>query len=152
MGLDYADVVYIEEAERGSSRIPVLARARPLVRAVLSVRTSDPGSLGAYGKIIWLPPGEWEMSRRRWIAQVWTARSTTGVGGFHRDLSLVAPGSCPGGGSAGLVRQSRRTIGGLPGRRVTWSFRGLRVRNGQDFGRRDGCGPCLGPEAVALCP
>src|ERR1035437_8176332 len=78
LGLEKADVIYIEEAEGGLSRmVAVYASARPKVRAVRSVRTSDPELLGAYGKIILVASGGGAPLCQRWTAQVCTARSTT---------------------------------------------------------------------------
>ena len=57
-GLEKADVIYIEEAEGGLSRmVAVYASAKPQVEAVRSVRTSDPELLGAFGKIILVASG-----------------------------------------------------------------------------------------------
>ena len=58
MGLDKADVIYIEEAEGGLSRmVAVYASVKPQVEAVRSVRTSDPEVLDSYGKIIRVDSG-----------------------------------------------------------------------------------------------
>jgi hypothetical protein len=58
MGLDKADVIYIEEAEGGLSRmVGVFASAKPKVRAVRSIRSSDPELLGQYGRIIVVASG-----------------------------------------------------------------------------------------------
>jgi len=58
LGLDKADVIYIEEAEGGLSRmVAVFASAKPQVRAVRSVRSSDSELLGQYGKIIVVASG-----------------------------------------------------------------------------------------------
>jgi hypothetical protein len=58
MGLEQADVIYIEEAEGGLSRmVAVFAGAKPRVRAVRSVRSSDPELLGQYGRIILVASG-----------------------------------------------------------------------------------------------
>jgi len=52
MGLEKADVIYIEEAEGGLTRmVAVFASAKPKVRAVRSVRSSDAELLRQYGRI-----------------------------------------------------------------------------------------------------
>lgn len=58
LGLERADVIYIEEAEGGLSRmVAVFASAKPRVRAVRSVRSSDSELLGQYGRIILVASG-----------------------------------------------------------------------------------------------
>ena len=58
LGLEKADVVYIEEAEGGLSRmVAVYASAKPKVMAVRSIRSSDPELLGQYGRIIVVASG-----------------------------------------------------------------------------------------------
>jgi hypothetical protein len=58
LGLEKADVIYIEEVEGGLSRmVAVFASAKPRVRAVRSIRPSDPELLGQYGKIIVIASG-----------------------------------------------------------------------------------------------
>ncbi len=58
LGLEKADVIYIEEAEGGLSRmVGVFASAKPKVRAVRSIRSSDPELLGQYGRIIVVASG-----------------------------------------------------------------------------------------------
>jgi hypothetical protein len=58
LGLEKADVIYIEEAEGGLSRmVAVFASAKPRVRAVRSIRSSDPELLGQYGRIIVVASG-----------------------------------------------------------------------------------------------
>ena len=58
LGLDKADVIYVEEAEGGLSRmVAVFASAKPKVRAVRSIRSSDPELLGQYGRIIVVASG-----------------------------------------------------------------------------------------------
>ena len=93
LGLDKADVIYIEEAEGGLSRmLAVFASAKPQVEAVRSVRTSDPELLGAYGRIILVASGgggnALPMLDR---SGLWSAISDRGQVGFHRDLSRPAP-------------------------------------------------------------
>ena len=51
-GVDLADIVYIEQAEGGLSRlIAVFATNKPVVEPVRSVRASDPELLSQYGPI-----------------------------------------------------------------------------------------------------
>lgn len=93
MGLDKADVIYIEEAEGGLTRmLAVYASVKPQVAAVRSVRTSDPELLGPYGKIILVASGGGgnalpTMDR----ANLRTSINDRGQVGFHRDNSRQAP-------------------------------------------------------------
>lgn len=58
LGLEKADVIYIEEVEGGLTRmVAVFASVKPNVRAVRSIRTSDPELLGQYGRIIVVASG-----------------------------------------------------------------------------------------------
>jgi len=58
LGLEKADVIYIEEVEGGLTRmVAVFASARPNVRAVRSIRASDSELLGQYGRIIVVASG-----------------------------------------------------------------------------------------------
>lgn len=58
LGLEKADVIYIEEVEGGLTRmVAVFASAKPNVRAVRSIRASDPELLGQYGRIIVVASG-----------------------------------------------------------------------------------------------
>jgi Protein of unknown function (DUF3048) N-terminal domain/Protein of unknown function (DUF3048) C-terminal domain len=93
MGLDKADVIYIEEAEGGLSRmVAVFASAKPQVRAVRSVRTSDPELLGAYGKIILVASGGGGNALPTLDRSgLWSSINDRGQVGFHRDLARVAP-------------------------------------------------------------
>ena len=51
-------MIYIEEVEGGLSRmVAVFAGAKPSVRAVRSIRSSDPELLGQYGSIIVVASG-----------------------------------------------------------------------------------------------
>ena len=57
-GVDKADVIYIEEVEGGLSRmVAIFASAKPIVRAVRSIRSSDMELLGQYGRIIVVASG-----------------------------------------------------------------------------------------------
>jgi hypothetical protein len=52
-GIDQADIVYIEQAEGGLSRlVAVFGTRKPTAGAVRSVRTSDPELLSQYGRIV----------------------------------------------------------------------------------------------------
>jgi len=58
LGLERADVIYIEQAEGGLTRmVAVFASAKPQVRAVRSVRSSDSELLRQYGRIIVVASG-----------------------------------------------------------------------------------------------
>jgi Protein of unknown function (DUF3048) N-terminal domain/Protein of unknown function (DUF3048) C-terminal domain len=93
LGLDKADVIYIEEAEGGLSRmLAVYASAKPQVEAVRSVRTSDPELLGAYGKIILVASGGGGNALPTLDRSgLWSSINDRGQVGFHRDLSRPAP-------------------------------------------------------------
>jgi len=93
LGLEKADVIYIEEAEGGLSRmVAVFASAKPNVRAVRSIRASDPELLGQYGRIIVVASGG-----KRSSLQVLDRSSLhsviqdRGQVGFFRDRSHPAP-------------------------------------------------------------
>ena len=93
LGLDKADVIYIEEAEGGLSRmVAVYASAKPQVRAVRSVRTSDPELLGAYGPIILVASGGGGNALPTLDRSVlWSSINDRGQVGFHRDPTRAAP-------------------------------------------------------------
>lgn len=92
-GIDQADVIYLEQAEGGLSRmVAVFADHRPRVEAVRSVRTSDPELLGQYGRIVLVYSG----GNRHILPLI--ARSTLhtvsndqGGPGFSRDHTRPAP-------------------------------------------------------------
>lgn len=57
-GVDQADIVYVEQAEGGLTRlVAVFATRTPVVEAVRSVRTSDPELLAQYGPIALVASG-----------------------------------------------------------------------------------------------
>jgi len=57
-GIDEADVLYIEQAEGGLTRmVAVFGSHRPVVEAVRSVRASDPELLSQYGSIVLIASG-----------------------------------------------------------------------------------------------
>jgi len=93
MGVDRSDVIYIEEAEGGESRMAVVfASVKPQVRAVRSVRPSDPELLGPYGKIILVASGGGgsalpTLDRSGLLSSINDRNQV----GFYRDNSLPAP-------------------------------------------------------------
>jgi hypothetical protein len=93
LGLDKADVIYIEEVEAGLTRmVAVFASAKPKVRAVRSLRSSDPELLGQYGRIIVVASGGGGPALR--ILDKSTLHSVIndrGQVGFSRDSSRPAP-------------------------------------------------------------
>jgi hypothetical protein len=93
LGLEKADVIYIEEAEGGLSRmLAVYASARPQVEAVRSVRTSDPELVGAYGKIILVASGGGGNALPTLDRSgLWSSINDRGQVGFYRDPSRSAP-------------------------------------------------------------
>jgi hypothetical protein len=57
-GVDQADIVYVEQAEGGLTRlVAVFGTHKPVVEAVRSVRTSDPELLSQYGRITLVASG-----------------------------------------------------------------------------------------------
>ena len=93
MGLEKADVIYIEEVEGGLSRmVAVFASAKPSVRAVRSIRFTDMELLGQYGRIIAVAsggaPGTMRALDRSTLHSVINDR---GQVGFSRDRSRPAP-------------------------------------------------------------
>jgi hypothetical protein len=93
MGLEKADVVYIEEVEGGLSRmVAVFASARPNVRAVRSIRSSDPELLGQYGRIIVVASGGGGNSLRDLDrSSLHSVIHDRGQVGFFRDRSRPGP-------------------------------------------------------------
>jgi Protein of unknown function (DUF3048) N-terminal domain/Protein of unknown function (DUF3048) C-terminal domain len=93
LGLEKADVIYIEEVEGGLSRmVAVFASAKPKVRAVRSIRPSDPELLGQYGRIIVIASGGGRKALQ--ILDKSTLHSVVndrGQVGFFRDQSRPAP-------------------------------------------------------------
>lgn len=93
LGLEKADVIYIEEVEGGLTRmVAVFASAKPKVRAVRSIRSSDPELLAQYGKIIVVASGgghtALQILDRSPLHSVLNDR---GQVGFYRDSSRPAP-------------------------------------------------------------
>jgi hypothetical protein len=93
LGLEKADVIYIEEAEGGLSRmVAVFASAKPQVRAVRSIRSSDPELLGQYGRIIVVASGGGGSSLPTLDRSgLRSSINDRGQVGFSRDYSRPAP-------------------------------------------------------------
>lgn len=93
MGLDKSDVIYIEEAEGGESRmVVVFATAMPKVRAVRSVRSSDPELLGPYGRIVLVASGGGGSALPTLDrSTLWSSINDRNGPGFSRDSSRQAP-------------------------------------------------------------
>jgi hypothetical protein len=92
-GLDRADVIYIEEAEGGESRmLAVFATAKPEVEAVRSVRASDPELLGPYGPVILVASGGGGSALPTLDRSVLhSVINDRGQVSFHRDENRPAP-------------------------------------------------------------
>ncbi|MEO8556030.1 MAG: DUF3048 domain-containing protein [Actinomycetota bacterium] len=93
LGLEKADVIYIEEVEGGLTRmVAVFASAKPKVLAVRSIRSSDPELLGQYGRIVVVASGggrpALQVLDRSTLHSVINDR---GQVGFVRDRSRRAP-------------------------------------------------------------
>lgn len=93
LGLEKADVIYVEEVEGGLSRmVAVFATAKPRVRAVRSIRASDPELLGQYGKIIVVATGGGGSSLPALDrSDLASSINDRGQVGFSRDPSRPAP-------------------------------------------------------------
>jgi len=93
MGLEKADVIYIEEAEGGLSRmVAVFASAKPKVMAVRSIRSSDPELLAQYGRIIIVASGGARNPLRVLDrSSLHSVINDRGQVGFLRDHSRPAP-------------------------------------------------------------
>jgi Protein of unknown function (DUF3048) N-terminal domain/Protein of unknown function (DUF3048) C-terminal domain len=93
LGLEKADVIYIEEAEGGLSRlVAVFASAKPQVRAVRSIRSSDPELLGQFGRIIVVASGGGGNSLPTLDRSgLRSSLNDRGQVGFFRDNSRPAP-------------------------------------------------------------
>ena len=93
VGLEKADVVYIEEVEGGLSRmVAVFASAMPDVRAVRSVRSTDIELLGQYGSIILVASGGAGATLRKLDASsLHSVINDRGQLGFTRDPTRPAP-------------------------------------------------------------
>jgi len=93
LGLEKADVIYIEEVEGGLTRmVAVFASAKPNVRAVRSIRSSDPELLGQYGKITVVASGGGSQAMRVLDrSSLHSSINDRGQVGFSRDRSRPAP-------------------------------------------------------------
>jgi len=93
LGLEKADVIYIEEVEGGLSRmVAVFASAKPHVRAVRSIRSSDPELLGQYGRIIVVASGGGHKALQVLDhSSLHSVINDRGQVGFVRDHSRPAP-------------------------------------------------------------
>ena len=92
-GLDRADVIYIEEAEGGESRmLAVFASAKPQVEAVRSVRASAPELLGPYVRPILVASGGGGSALPTLDRSILhSVINDRGQVGFHRDENRPAP-------------------------------------------------------------
>ena len=93
MGLEKADVIYIEEVEGGLTRmVAVFASAKPKVRAVRSIRSSDPELLAQYGKITVVASGGGRQAIQTLDrSSLHSVINDRGQVGFSRDRSRPAP-------------------------------------------------------------
>ena len=93
LGLEKADVIYIEEVEGGLTRmVAVFASAKLKVRAVRSIRSSDPELLGQYGRITVVASGGGGNSLRDLDrSSLHSSINDRGQVGFSRDRSRPAP-------------------------------------------------------------
>ena len=93
LGVDKADIVYVEQAEGGLTRLlAVFATDKPTVEPVRSVRASDPELLSQYGRIVLVASGgggdslpTLDKSILHGVVQ------DRGGPGFSRDVSRSAP-------------------------------------------------------------
>jgi hypothetical protein len=92
-GIDQADVLYIEEAEGGLTRmVAVFGTHKPLVEAVRSVRASDPELLSQYGPITLVASGGGGDSLTTLDASIVKGViNDRGGPGFSRDDNRPAP-------------------------------------------------------------
>lgn len=93
VGLDKADVVYIEQAEGGLTRLlAVFGTHKPVVEPVRSVRASDPELLAQYGPISLIASGGGGDSISTLDASpVKGVLNELGAPGFSRDANRSAP-------------------------------------------------------------
>ena len=93
VGIDKADVIYIEQAEGGLTRmLAVFGTNKPVVEAVRSVRASDAELLGQYGPIALVASGGGGDSLTTLDAsRVKGIINDRGAPGFGRDGSRPAP-------------------------------------------------------------
>ena len=93
VGLDKADIVYIEEVEGGLTRmLAVFGTHKPVVEPVRSVRANDPELLVQYGRISLVASGGGRDALRRLDASpVKGITNDRGAPGFSRDGDRPAP-------------------------------------------------------------
>jgi hypothetical protein len=93
LGVDKADVIYVEEVEGGLTRmVAVFASAKPNVRAVRSIRPSDPELLGQYGSIIVVASGGGKKALATLDqSTLHSVINDRGQVGFRRDPSRPSP-------------------------------------------------------------
>lgn len=93
VGLDKADIVYIEQAEGGLTRmVAVFGTNKPLVEPVRSVRASDPELLSQYGRIQLVASGGGGDSLTTLDRSIVTGViNDRGAPGFGRDGNRPAP-------------------------------------------------------------
>jgi hypothetical protein len=93
VGLDKADVIYIEQAEGGLTRmVAVFGTHKPLVEPVRSVRASDAELLSQYGRIALIASGGGGDSLSTLARSIVKGVINDGGGpGFSRDGSRPAP-------------------------------------------------------------
>jgi Protein of unknown function (DUF3048) N-terminal domain/Protein of unknown function (DUF3048) C-terminal domain len=93
LGVDKADIVYVEQAEGGLTRLlAVFATTKPTVEPVRSVRASDPELLSQYGRIILVASGGAGDSLPRLDKSILHGVTMDRGGpGFTRDSSRRAP-------------------------------------------------------------
>jgi hypothetical protein len=93
LGVDKADIVYVEQAEGGLTRLlAVFATNKPTVEPVRSVRASDPELLSQYGGIILVASGGAGDSLPRLDKSILHGVTLDRGGpGFSRDSSRPAP-------------------------------------------------------------
>jgi hypothetical protein len=93
VGVDKADIVYVEQAEGGLTRLlAVFASSKPTVGPVRSVRASDPELLSQYGRIILVASGGGGDSIPTLEKSILHGVTLANGGpGFSRDSSRHAP-------------------------------------------------------------
>jgi hypothetical protein len=142
-GVDQADIVYIEQAEGGLSRlVAVFATNKPLVEPVRSVRTSDPELLSQYGAITLVASGGGGLSLPTLKASIlYPVIDDYGDKGFQRDNSRGMPYNLesnlasvtanePNGNpvqSIGFTWSATAPTGGAPGSTIATKVGGTNV-------------------------
>ncbi len=120
-GIDLADIVYIEQAEGGLSRlVAVFATNKPTVEPVRSTRTSDPELLLQYGPIVLVASGGGGQSLPTLYRSGLSAMiDDRGDVGFNRDNNRNAPYNL----TANLATMSAKNpkAGGAKSIGFTWS-------------------------------